>query len=87
MLKFQDVLVVAVIALITYYVHFRYKRRRLYELAATVPGTKELPLLGILHKFIGVRNEGEDCVEDCSVKSGKMFCRCSEHHGRFVGKI
>ncbi|XP_063389162.1 cytochrome P450 4c3-like [Cydia fagiglandana] len=36
-----------------WFLTFRYRRRRMYELASRVPGVSELPLIGAAHKFMG----------------------------------
>ncbi|GBP32885.1 Cytochrome P450 4d2 [Eumeta japonica] len=36
-----------------WYGMFRWQRRRLYELAALIPGSPEFPLIGHAHKFLG----------------------------------
>ncbi|GBP32908.1 Cytochrome P450 4C1 [Eumeta japonica] len=49
-------LMLALFLLVTalcWYGAFRWRRRRLYELAARVPGTPELPLVGHAHKVSG----------------------------------
>lgn len=38
---------------ILWYAYFRYSRRRLYELAAKIPGPEGLPLVGSAHEFLG----------------------------------
>ena len=43
-------------AVLLWYAYFRYTRRRLYELAAKLPGPDGLPLLGSAHEFLGSAN-------------------------------
>lgn len=40
------------ICFVAFYATFRWKRRRLYELAAKIPGPDGLPFIGIGHKFL-----------------------------------
>lgn len=51
MFVFQLILVFLLITLMTFVIQFRFKRRRMYELAARLPGTDKLPLIGVIHHF------------------------------------
>ncbi|XP_034246944.1 cytochrome P450 4g15 isoform X2 [Thrips palmi] len=42
---------------ILWYAYFRYQRRRLYELAAKIPGPEGLPLIGSALEFMGSAND------------------------------
>lgn len=41
------------ICVVAFYARFLWSRRRLYHLAAKIPGPKGLPLIGMGHKFVG----------------------------------
>ncbi|XP_063541272.1 cytochrome P450 4c3-like [Cydia strobilella] len=45
---------------------FRYRRRRMYELASRLPGVGELPLIGSAHKFIGSTEDIMSSLKDVS---------------------
>lgn len=52
MLVLQSLIFGLVVCLLSFYANFRWRRRRLYELAAKLPGPRGLPLIGMAHKFI-----------------------------------
>lgn len=71
-----DVLPIVFIAIATVYFIFRWKRRRLYELAAKIPGQDGLPFIGHLHRFLNpdlrnyVRVIHELCNENVPLSKG-----------------
>lgn len=40
------------VSLVVFYFNYLWKRRRLYKLAANIPGPKGFPVIGMAHKFI-----------------------------------
>lgn len=52
MLVLPSLIFGALISLVAFYANFRWKRRRMYELAEKIPGPKGLPLIGIGHRFL-----------------------------------
>jgi cytochrome P450 family 4 len=54
MLVLESLIVGFFTSLLVFYLNFRWKRKRLYELASKLDGPKGLPLIGSGHKFIGV---------------------------------
>lgn len=57
MFVFQSLLTFLLTTLVFYVIKFRWSRRRLYELAAKLPGDNGVPLLGILHKLAIAKRE------------------------------
>ncbi|KAL7050157.1 hypothetical protein ACKWTF_003967 [Chironomus riparius] len=47
-------LILSLIALLLFYINFRWNRRRMYELAEKIPGTNGLPIVGHMFSFIGL---------------------------------
>lgn len=52
MLVLQSLVFGSIICLVAFYAKFLWSRRRLYELAAKLPGPRGLPLIGLAHKLI-----------------------------------
>lgn len=52
MLVLQSLVFGSLICCVAFYAIFRYKRRRLYELADKIPGPNGLPLIGLGYKFL-----------------------------------
>lgn len=52
MLVLQSLAFGGLICLVAFYASFRWRRRRLYELAEKIPGPIGLPLIGIGYKFL-----------------------------------
>lgn len=60
MLVFESLVVGLITTLVCCYVTFAWKRRRLYELAAKIPGpSNELPFIGSALELLGKNNQGE----------------------------
>ncbi|XP_061722232.1 cytochrome P450 4C1-like [Cydia pomonella] len=51
---------------VLWFTAFRFRRRRMYELASRVPGVGELPLIGAAHKFIGSTENIMSSLKDVS---------------------
>lgn len=47
--------------LIVYFLCFRWRRRRMYELADKIPGPVGLPLIGIALEALGKDSKGKMC--------------------------
>lgn len=58
MIVLNALLVGVFTALLAYYLIYRWKRRRLYELAAKIPGPVGLPLIGIAFELLGKDSKG-----------------------------